>query len=96
MSKTNSIEGFFKSVSGDIFEIKVMQGVANIKRRGEDRFTELPGGAEGWLWGYNYSLKRAGNDILLSRGVSIGENPELCRRIEIEDLKLFDSPPDKS
>jgi hypothetical protein len=80
-----------KNFKGGIFkwgtekvEIRVINDVLKVKFNNDENFTELRGGGNGWAWDYGISIKPWGNDILISKGDTIGENSVLYRRINSE------------
>jgi hypothetical protein len=83
MNKRNYFnDGLFKSAKGEVIEVKLANGILNSRFSNETEFTELIACEEGWWFGYpDYSIKPAGNDILLSKGITIGLSPELFQRI---------------
>ena len=80
---SNFKDGSFKSPNGDVVDAKVMNGVLAMKFMDTNDFIEYAACENGWWWaGYSdYSAHVDGNDILLSKGITIGGNPILYQRI---------------
>lgn len=73
----------FRSTSGDdVIVTKIINGILAAKFVDTNEFIEFMACQHGWWWaGYSdYSMAIYGDDILVSKGISIGENPILYKR----------------
>lgn len=76
-------DGSFKSASGDAIEAKITNGVLAAKFADSDEFIEFRACDEGWWWDgpLDYSVSVYGDDLLVSKGMEIGGNPVLYKRV---------------
>lgn len=79
----NFRDGSFKSASGDVVEAKITNGVLAAKFAGFDEFIEFIACDNEWWWAgpADYSVKIHGNDLLVSKGIVLGGNPVLYKRV---------------
>lgn len=73
----------FKSALGDFVETKIINGVLAAKFVGSNEFTEFQACNNEWWWAgpADYSIKIHGDDILVSKGFTIGGNAVMYKRV---------------
>lgn len=76
-------DGSFKSASGDAIKAKIINGVLAAKFADSNEFTEFIACDDGWWWAgpADYAVKIHGDDLLVSKGIVLGGNPVIYKRV---------------